>query len=236
MMYQTLAHFYDALVKDDEATQDWVSFVQQHSNGKDIMELACGSGEITIALAKLGYRVCASDLSSDMIDAAQQKLDSEYVTWSVQDMRFIQTNHKYDTILCLCDSFNYILKEQEIQNMFHNIYSSLRDEGTYIMDMHSSDRLDEFKDEFFEDGIVEGKGYQWSIISEGDLILQNFMFFDEQGNHTLEQHIQRVYDPACIQTMLENCGFHVEIYTDFIHKGIKKGEKYFYVCKKGGTL
>ena len=49
MMYGTLAQFYDALVKDEEATQAWVSLIEEYVNGKEVLELACGSGEITIA-------------------------------------------------------------------------------------------------------------------------------------------------------------------------------------------
>ena len=52
MMYQILARFYDALVQDEEATNAWVSFIQRHIQGKRVLELACGSGEITIALGK----------------------------------------------------------------------------------------------------------------------------------------------------------------------------------------
>ena len=43
MMYELLAHVYDALVKDDEATQEWVSLIKKHIKGKELLELACGS-------------------------------------------------------------------------------------------------------------------------------------------------------------------------------------------------
>lgn len=233
MMYQILARFYDALVQDEEATNAWVSFIQRHIQGKRVLELACGSGEITIALGKKGYRVDASDISEDMIEIAKQKPGADMVSWSVRDMRKIEGDSGYDAVLCLCDSINYILEEAELQDMFQRIYNMLRAHGTYIMDMHSVDRLAEFSQEFFEDGIIEGCGYQWTIQSVEDRLYHTFAFYDPEGKCTLEQHIQRVYDPVYIMKMLEACGFQVTIYTDFTFSGIVPGEKYFYVCRKG---
>ncbi|MFR5080272.1 MAG: methyltransferase domain-containing protein [[Clostridium] innocuum] len=72
MMYELLAHVYDALVKDDEATACWVELIKAHIRGTELLELACGSGEITIALAQEGYHVAASDLSAAMIEEARR--------------------------------------------------------------------------------------------------------------------------------------------------------------------
>ena len=46
MMYELLAHVYDALVKDDEATACWVELIKAHIRGTELLELACGSGKL----------------------------------------------------------------------------------------------------------------------------------------------------------------------------------------------
>lgn len=232
MMYEALAHYYDALVKDDEATQAWVALIEKKIAKGRLMEVACGSGEITIALAQRGYQVHASDLSSAMIEEAQRKAGSEKVTWSVMDMCKFQEEHHFDGILCLCDSFNYVLEDVLVQQLFHDVYEHLNDGGIFLMDMHSQDRLREFEEEFNEAGVIDGQSYQWTIYSEDDAIYQSFAFYDEEGNATLEQHIQRVYDPLWIKDTLEACGFQVELVTDFTQEGICEGEKYFYIAKK----
>lgn len=232
MMYQTLAHYYDALVKDDEATKAWVSLIEQYIPRARLMEVACGSGEITIALAKDGYQIHASDLSSEMIQEAQKKAGSEAVTWSVMDMCEFQDTLQYNGILCLCDSFNYLLKLEQVKKFFQQVYDHLEQDGIFLMDMHSLDRLAEFHEEFIEAGNMLGHAYQWSIYSEEDRIYQNFAFYDDDGVVTLEQHIQRVYDPQSVEQMLTACGFVVQIITDFDQEGICPGEKQFFIAKK----
>lgn len=232
MMYQALAKYYDALVKDEEATKAWVDFIHQHIKQGKIMEVACGSGEITIALAKMGYQVYASDISNEMIEMAKQKEDSHLVSWHVMDMRVFDNFNQYDGIICLCDSFNYLVKDEEVISFFKQVYEHLVDNGTFIVDMHSMDRLEEFKEEYNEAGKVLQREYQWTIQTIDDCIYQNFMFYDEDGRNVLEQHVQRVYKPSWIQSQLETIGFEVSIMTDFIYEGICEGEKQFYICKK----
>ena len=232
-MYQKLANYYDLLVKDEEATQSWVHFIQQHAKFQDVFECACGSGEITLALARLGYQVEASDLSQAMIDQAMQKKDAENVVFHVLDMVHFETEKKRDLVLCLCDSLNYLLEEHQIQSFLQSSYNSLKNEGTLIFDVHSLDRLQEFEEEFLEEGTLNGVNYEWDIQSDGDCIYQNFVFFDDEANASYEQHIQRVYNPQWLRQEAERIGFNVEIYTDFEHQGIVAGEKYFYVCRKG---
>lgn len=235
MMYEHLAHFYDALVKDDEATLAWVKLIQQYIPKGKIMELACGSGEITIALANAGYQVSASDLSSDMIEEAKHKEGSEQITWSCMDMCTFEDNNCYDGILCLCDSFNYILELEQVEAMFQQVYTHLKTNGTFIMDMHAMDRLLEFAEEYNEAGKIDEHEYQWTIFAQDDVIYQNFAFYDEVGGVTLEQHMQRVYEPMLIKGMLETIGFKVDVLTDFIHNGVIEGEKQFFICKKEET-
>ena len=50
MNYDILARYYDALVKDDEATRHWVHWIG--SAGSTLLDCACGSGEITRQLAE----------------------------------------------------------------------------------------------------------------------------------------------------------------------------------------
>lgn len=65
MNYGILARYYDALVKDDEATRQWVNWIGRR--GRTPLDCACGSGEITRRLAGMYEQTAGMDLSPDMI-------------------------------------------------------------------------------------------------------------------------------------------------------------------------
>lgn len=155
-MYHALAAHYDSLVKDDEATKAWVDLIERSASFHHVVECACGSGEITLALARKGYTIEASDLSEDMINQARQKKDAEKVKWSVQNMVDLHIEQTPDLMLCLCDSLNYLLEDEQIIKVMHQAYELLAKNGTFIFDVHSLDRIDEFKEEFLEEGCLDG--------------------------------------------------------------------------------
>lgn len=64
----------------------------------------------------------------------------------------LHTDKSYDGILCLCDSFNYLLKDEQVRALFQGAYRHLRDNGVFLVDMHSMDRLEEFAEEYNEAG------------------------------------------------------------------------------------
>lgn len=232
MIYSSLAKFYDALVGNEAATKQWVDFTIHHQQGNNILDMACGSGDIAIALTKCGFKVDACDLSEAMLKHAQSKMGSEAIHFFVMDMSKPCFLKNYDTITCYCDSLNYLIEDNQILNLFQAVYKALNNSGTFLFDIHSLDRIDEFKDEFYEEGTLNDLQYEWSILSDDDLLYQNFIFFDANAHRQMEQHIQRVYNPTWIYQQLVNIGFKVEIYTDFIQAGIQSGEKIFFVAKK----
>ncbi len=234
MIYQTLAPFYDLLVKDDEATQMWVDFTQKYAKGTNILELACGSGEITIALAKLGYSMYGTDLSQEMIDEAQEKEGSELVQWEALDMVQLSLDKKYDSILCYCDSLNYVVQNQDVITVFEKVYACLEDGGVFLFDIHSLDREVEFAEEYIEEGFLDDVAYQWTIRHEDHFLYHSFTFYDANGKLEQEQHVQKVHNPLWVKEQLERIGFDVSMYTDFDLEGIQEGEKIFYVAKKVG--
>lgn len=236
MMYNTLAHYYDRLVKDEQATQAWVDWVLHFVKGDSILELACGSGEITLELAHHNKILDALDLSEEMIKEAQKKVQGESIRFFKQNMLNLSPLSQYDAILCLCDSFNYLLEKEEVIQFFEECYAHLKEQGYLLFDTHSLDRLVEFSGEFNETGAFEdGVQYQWSIMSEDEWIYQDFAFYFEDGTIQEEHHLQRVYDPSWLKEAFAPYFDLVDLTTDFNQAGIAEGEKYFYVLKRKGN-
>lgn len=232
-MYQALAPFYDVLVEDAQATNAWVDLIKDVTMKGKLLDIACGSGDVAIALSKQGYLVEASDISEEMLQMARKKDEQHKVTWFWMDMLSFSVTGLYEGITCLCDSLNYLIEENQVLTVFQQVYDHLIEGGVFVFDVHSLDRLVEFKEEYIEDGYIDNTAYEWTIYAEAGYIYQNFVFYDEAANPTLEQHIQKLYDPLWLQSALETIGFHVSIRTDFDQVGVHEGEKYFFVAKKG---
>lgn len=233
MNYNTLASYYDDLVKDDQATQAWVDWIQRFQKPCSMLELACGSGEITHTLHHLGYQMSALDLSQAMIDKARTKDDE--IVYYCQDMKDLSNLGSYEAMACLCDSFNYLLSIEDVKTFFKEVSSHLKEGGLFFFDTHSLDRLSEFEQEWNETGtFVDGLHYQWSISSEDDWIYQDFAFYLPNGQVKQEHHLQRVYEPKSLEQAFLPYFSIVDVCTDFDLVGIQEGEKYFYVLKKEG--
>ena len=135
MIYNTLAHYYDALVKDEEASREWVSWIESELAPCDCLELACGSGEITEMLVKKGYTMTALDLSEEMVKQAKSKNLEGSIQFLCQDMRNLSNLGSYSSIFCLCDSFNYILEKEAPEGYTLNperMYFEILEDGKVV--------------------------------------------------------------------------------------------------------
>ena len=211
--YEYLAKYYDYLLGDEEAFDFWLEYI----NAKDyhtVLELASGSGVLAGILKKQGKEVTASDISKEMKEVATNNFDGEYLILNMIDF---DLHKKYDLILCVCDSINY-LYEEELEQMFKSVYKHLNDGGRFIFDMHNPKRLKEFDEEYIEEGQVdENVYYQWTINSDtfDRTVNEHFTFYTPEGM-IQEQHTQNVFEPSVVKEKLESVGLESEVVMDFI--------------------
>ena len=211
--YEYLAKYYDYLLGDEEAFNFWLEYI----NAKDyhtVLELASGSGVLAGILKKQGKEVTASDISKEMKEVATNNFDGEYLILNMIDF---DLHKKYDLILCVCDSINY-LYDEELEQMFKSVYKHLNDGGRFIFDMHNPKRLKEFDEEYIEEGqIDENVYYQWTINSDtfDRTVNEHFTFYTPEGM-IQEQHTQNVFEVDDVKNKLENVGLESEVVMDFI--------------------
>ncbi len=211
--YEYLAKYYDYLLGDEEAFNFWLEYI----NAKDyhtVLELASGSGVLAGILKKQGKEVTASDISKEMKEVATNNFDGEYLILNMIDF---DLHKKYDLILCVCDSINY-LYDEELEQMFKSVYKHLNDGGRFIFDMHNPKRLKEFDEEYIEEGqIDENVYYQWTINSDtfDRTVNEHFTFYTPEGM-IQEPHTQKVFEGDDVKNKLENVGLESEVVMDFI--------------------
>jgi SAM-dependent methyltransferase len=73
-----------------------------------LLDVPCGNGRHSIALAKRGCRVTGVDLSAEFIDEARNASVSLPATWIAGDMRELPWCEEFDGAFCFGNSFCYL--------------------------------------------------------------------------------------------------------------------------------
>ena len=115
--YESLAACYDELTYDIPYEKILTFFerlcAREHVQPRSVLDLACGTGSLSLLLARRGYRVIGADLSSDMLAEAEQKaqaLPENRPFFICQPMQRLRLAEPVDAVICALDSLNYVTK------------------------------------------------------------------------------------------------------------------------------
>lgn len=238
MAYKQMAALYDQLMVD-APYDEWVTFTEAiiKESGKEvtsIIDLGCGTGEITLRLSKQGYDLSGVDYSSDMLTYAQAKSQAEHqeIHWVHQDLRDLSGFENKDVAISYCDVFNYLTTEEDLRRAFDNVAATLKPGGLFIFDVHSVNHVQNaLVNQVFTE-VTEDVCYIW-YCHEGDEageMYHDLTFFaadDAQKYDRIEEyHHQRTYAPEFYVQLLNDSGFEKpQIYNDFSLKQSNLGEQ-----------
>lgn len=247
MEYGYLAKIYDHLMGDVDYGQ-WTDYIEHFleknliSKSDPILELACGTGNITIPLSKRGYKLTAIDRSTDMLSQAQLKAGSCNldVQFYQQDMLNLEIKQQYSSILCLCDGINYIIDPEDLRNFLQKIYSLLKEGGLFIFDISSFYKLKEILGENTYGEDLDNITYLWEnyYCPQEEIIEMDLTFFHENGNGLYEKHkefhVQKAYRQEKLHSELKRAGFSsIEIYHELSFYPPKEdSQRIFFLCTK----
>lgn len=143
--FDAYAAFYDLLYKDKnyKAEAEYIDqlidkFSKKKKKETDLLDLACGTGRHLQQLYTKGYRsLLGSDISKSMIDVAKknaknQKQDFKFYNYSFQESH--QISRKFDVIISMFSSFNYLISNKDQSRALNNIYNLLNNDGLFIFD------------------------------------------------------------------------------------------------------
>lgn len=209
----------------------------------NICELACGTGNVAISLAKRGFHVTASDFSADMLSVAENKSRNERceIRFILQDMQNTALYSKQDAFVCFLDSINYLKDKNSVISTFSKVYDNLSDKGLFIFDVNSKFKFENiYADNAYileQDGIV----CNWQNFYNKKSHICNFYlsFFERISENTYKRfdecHTERMYTIRNLTDYLVYSGFSVEgIFSSFNFKCAdeKSDERLFFVAKK----
>ena len=216
--YEKFSYAYDRMMKNVNYPR-WMQYIESifekyGSNPRKILDVACGTGTLTLLLASKGYEMSGIDRASGMLEIARQKAISQdlNVTFHQGDMLNLDLNHKFDAILCTYDSINYASNEDELCSTFSSISSHLQPDGLFIFDVTTERNIVEhFHNKTFSEN-HEDYSYIWknNYLHHSKLCRTFLTFFIKEGDvfrRYEEIHNQRIFDVATVNELLVSSGY-----------------------------
>ena len=108
-----------------------------------VLDLCCGPGRHSLALAKRGIQVTAVDRSEFLLrraqeEAAKSNLEIEFVS---DDMRHFVRSKSFSLILNMFTSFGYFEDKEDDLKVLRNAYQSLEAGGSMLIDIFGKEPL-----------------------------------------------------------------------------------------------
>lgn len=226
----------------------WANYIDgilvQHGIDKGlVLELGCGTGNMTRKMADKGYDMIGIDFSEDMLSIARQGSEDreDGILYLCQDMREFELYGTVAAIICVCDSINYILTEEDLSKVFRLASNYLDPGGLFIFDMDTEYLYREvlgdnttYMNHELGDLIWENSFYPDDMINEVNLTL----FIKESGSNLYskheETHIRKAYTIDTIKRLLDktNLDFVAAYHELTSEEARDKSERIYIVAKE----
>ena len=236
-----IAEYYDDLMAGVPYGL-WVDYLEGLFRRYDftprtILDVACGTGNVSEILAQRGYEVVGADIAAGMIEVAKRKTGG--VEYHTADMAELDLGRKFDLAISLFDSLNYITDVDHLARAMKRVGEHVRDGGYFIFDINTIYAL---AHHFFDQANLASDRYPhyiWS--SEYDhstRICRVNMTFEVLENGEKRQfkevHVQRGHSLEELTDMLINAGFEV---VEILHayrfrKPTRRSDRVFFVARK----
>lgn len=259
--YTAIAVYYDRFnqgVSYKKTADCLIAVFNMYSYSPElILDMACGTGNLTLEFDSRGYDMTGLDLSADMLSVAaskKRKRKNGNILWLNQDMRNFELYGSVDAVLCCFDSLNYIPDDEGLINCFKSVYNYLESGGLFVFDINTL-----YKFEYVlgsNDIIIEKNGdfclWRNNFSKRKSSAEYELTFFigEKDGSYKkyFEFQRQKYYKIEFITDILYSVGFrNIKIFFDYKPENIcgsdelgvnaflkkhEKAERYCVACRK----
>lgn len=214
---------YDAMFQNSDDLDFWLDLARTH--GDPLLELACGTGRVTLPLARTGFRVTGLDAAPAMLEvaracSAEAGLD---ITWVEADMRDFDLSMTFRVIYCPGNAFLHLLTRADIEACLAAVRRHLHPEGRFALDVFipkpellidSGGRREafaEYDDPYGRGHVTVTDSYTYEAHTQIKRITTYHALATPQGveEHTGTLDLRMLF-PQELDLMLEHNGFEVE--------------------------
>ncbi len=215
-MYHVLAGVYDQMQDVDyEAFADYYEavFARFDCQPKLVLDLGCGTGNITLCMAKRGYDMIGLDASPEMLGIAGEKaLAAEKdILFLQQDMTEFELYGTVDAMVCALDGVNYLTEEGQLESMLRLLHYYLEPGGLLIFDINTPYKMKEVLDgnTFVYDSPEAYCAWSNEYEEENRICYFDLTFFlkNPDGTYTRKEEYQeeRAYETEEIRKIIDRC-------------------------------
>ena len=221
--YGQFAALYDPLMRDVDY-DGWAAYLASFLPARiSVADCACGTGEITLRLARSGFKMTGVDISASMLEIAAVKARKAglAIPFIQQDMRGLAMHRPVGAVVCACDGVNYLNSKGAVLHFFQAAYMALEPGGILLFDVSSPYKLEHIlgSNTFAEE--EDGCAYIWhnNYDHTSRLLEMELTFFQKEEGGLYrrfnENHIQRAHSQDELLANLQNAGFEADIYDAF---------------------
>ncbi|XFA99525.1 class I SAM-dependent methyltransferase [Candidatus Izemoplasma sp. B36] len=205
MDYDLLATFYDAFI-DPDVYEEYIKLINQYTTRGTLLDIGCGTGTLSIELAKAGYEVVSTDLSEEMLQIVSFRAKEENINLEIAMYDLLDPiDYLFDNIIASMDVINHLTDLEDVEFGFTNIYNSLKENGIFIFDVLSAEYIDAL------DGYIENDDeyhFRWES-HKGDKehsIVHN-IYVDIDGAEEMSTIYEVTHDFKEYERIFEKVGF-----------------------------
>lgn len=246
--YDAIAHVYDRLNAELDYGA-WADFVEanfaRHLPARPVLvlDLACGTGSMTHALAARGYDMIGVDRSPEMLSEAYARAGEAMPLFLCQDMRSFELYGTVGAAVCCLDSINYLTADGDLDRCFATVHNYLDPDGLFLFDVNTPYKFAHTYGDnaYILEEEIDGRAVYcgWQNAYDPGTGLCDFYLTlfeeDEDGRYlrTEETQHERCYSHDEIRTALEKAGFaYLATYADYqFHAPTETTERWYIAAR-----
>lgn len=127
-----MAALYDAFNLWDEDTEFYLRLAGEEP--KRVLDLGCGTGRLTVALAERGHDVTGLDPAAAMLAAARLRPGGARIRWVEADARDFDLGERFDLAVMTGHAFQVFLEDDDVRNLLRSVACHLTADGCFAFE------------------------------------------------------------------------------------------------------